>query len=151
MCIGRCLAAPLASTYWKQNSRRYPTYSKSKSTVTGENEKWVFYVTEKTKWTFWPTQYLTPATFSFFICKISDNIYFTGFTEELNETADLKAQSRYLINSSAGVGDVCRQQSSRVNILNIDRIYEVSQNGEGSLIFQTAFTSVMVAQLTPKT
>ena len=26
--------------------------------VIGENEKYVFYFTEKTKWTFWPTQYL---------------------------------------------------------------------------------------------
>ena len=25
--------------------------------VIGENEKCVFYFTEKTKWTFWPTQY----------------------------------------------------------------------------------------------
>ena len=25
--------------------------------VIGENEKYVFYFTEKTKWTFWPTQY----------------------------------------------------------------------------------------------
>ena len=25
--------------------------------VTGENEKCVFYFMEKTKWTFWPTQY----------------------------------------------------------------------------------------------
>ena len=30
----------------------------SKSIVIGENEKCVFYFTEKTKWIFWPTRYI---------------------------------------------------------------------------------------------
>ena len=38
------------------------THSIQINKVIGENEKCVFYFTEKTKWTFWPTQYLLPVS-----------------------------------------------------------------------------------------
>ena len=56
--IGRCLAEPLASTHQKPiagNSQHTQNIQINK--VIGENEKCVFYFTEKTKRTFWPTQY----------------------------------------------------------------------------------------------
>ena len=59
LCIGRCLAAPLASTHWKPTmggSRHTQNIQISK--VMGEDEKGVFYFMEKTKQTFWPTPYI---------------------------------------------------------------------------------------------
>ena len=57
LCIGRCSAAPLASTHWKPivgNSQH--TQNTQVSKVIGEHEKCVFYFTDKNVWTFWPTQ-----------------------------------------------------------------------------------------------
>ena len=78
LCIGRCLAAPLASTHWKPiagDSRH--TQNIQISTVIGENEKCVFCFMEKTKQTFWPTQY------------IPKNLKWeTGFSSELRAVQD---------------------------------------------------------------
>ena len=48
----------LASTHWKSiagDSQHTQHIQINK--VIGENEKCVFYFMEKTKWTYWPTQY----------------------------------------------------------------------------------------------
>ena len=37
---------------------------------------------------------ITLSIFSFFIFKVSDNIYFTGFSDEWTEIADLRAYGR---------------------------------------------------------
>ena len=48
LCIGRCLAAPLASPHWKAivGDRRH-TQNIQINEVIGENEKCVFHFTEK--------------------------------------------------------------------------------------------------------
>ena len=57
LCIGRCLAAPLACTHQQPIvGDGWHTQNIQINIVIGENEKCVFYFTEKNKWTFWPTQ-----------------------------------------------------------------------------------------------
>ena len=59
--IGRCLAAPLASTHQKPIvGDSWHTKNIQVNKVMGENDKCVFYFMEKTKRTFWPTQYSIP-------------------------------------------------------------------------------------------
>ena len=57
LCIGRCLAAPLASTHYKPIAGdSWHTQNIQINKVIGENEKCVFYFLEKSKWTSWQTQ-----------------------------------------------------------------------------------------------
>ena len=60
LCIGRCLAAPLASPHWKPivGDCRHIQNIHINNCI-GENEKKrIFYFMGKTKQTLWPTQYL---------------------------------------------------------------------------------------------
>ena len=56
LCIGRYLAASLASTYWKAIvGDSQPTQISKSIKSLMKMKKCVFYFTEKAKWTFWPT------------------------------------------------------------------------------------------------
>ena len=60
LCIGGCLAAPLASADEKPiEGDSWRIQNIQINEVIGENEKCVFYFMGKTKQTFWPTQYNT--------------------------------------------------------------------------------------------
>ena len=58
VCIGRCLAATLAFSHkMPMAGDSWHTQNIHISKFIGENEKCVLYFMEKTKQTFWPTQY----------------------------------------------------------------------------------------------